>query len=273
MRVSRRTFLKASGTGAALAAAAGASPPLLSRWIGEGGPDRSGRAPSAAREEKWVPSVCLQCPAGCGILVRVVNGRAVKIEGNPLHPINEGRICPKGQIGLQVLYDPDRIKGPLRRAGQKGSGQWERVSWEEASAQVAAKLKEIRDRGEPHKVVFLSGRNRGQMGGFIGRFLQAYGSPNDVGHSSICEDGSPQAHYLTQGWKAYAGYDWVNTNYVISFGGAFLEAWRPTTLLLRSYGHMRRGRPNRFKLVYVDTRYSVTAAKADEWVPIRPGTD
>jgi anaerobic selenocysteine-containing dehydrogenase len=269
MKVSRRTFLKAGGAAGATVAIAGVTPPLLSPLFEE----RGGELPIAPLKEKWVPSVCLQCPAGCGILVRVVDGRAVKIEGNPLHPINEGRLCPKGQIGLQILYDPDRIKGPLRRAGERGSGQWQPISWDEAIAEVAGRLREIRDRGEPHTLVFMSGRNRGQMGPFIGRFLEAYGSPNNVGHSSICEDGSPQAHYLTQGFKQYAGYDWVNTNYVISFGGSFLEAWRPTTLLLRSYGHMRRGRPVRFKLVHVDSRYSVTATKADEWLPIRPGTD
>lgn len=268
MTISRRTFLKASGAAGAAIAVAGAAPPLLEPLIRR----ETGEA-AGVLEEKWVPSVCLQCPAGCGIRVRVVNGRAVKIEGNPLHPINEGRLCPKGQSGLQFLYDPDRIKTPLRRVGERGSGQWEPISWEEGIREVAGRLKEIRDRGEPHTLVFMSGRNRGQMGGFIDRFLAAYGSPNSVGHSSICEDGSPMAHYLTQGFKAYAGYDWVNTNYVISFGGSFLEAWRPTTLLLRSYGHMRRGRPNRFKLVQVDTRYSVTAAKADEWIAVRPGTD
>jgi len=269
MTISRRTFLKASGATGATVALASVTPPLLAPLFEDGQTE----ATAQVLEEKWVPSVCLQCPAGCGIRVRVVNGRAVKIDGNPLHPINEGRLCPKGQAGLQFLYDPDRIKTPLRRAGERGSGQWEPITWEAAIAEVAAKLKEIRDRGEAHTLVFMSGRNRGQMGGFIDRFMAAYGSPNHAGHSSICEDGSPQAHYLTQGFKAYAGYDWVNTNYVVSFGGSFLEAWRPTTLLLRSYGHMRRGRPNRFKLVHVDTRYSVTAAKADEWIAIRPGTD
>lgn len=269
MTISRRTFLKVSGAAGATIALASATPPLLAPLLQGAEADTA----SQTSEERWVPSVCLQCPAGCGIRVRVVNGRAVKIEGNPLHPINEGRLCPKGQSGLQFLYDPDRIKTPLRRAGERGSGRWKPISWDEAIAEVAGKLKEIRDRGEPHTLVFMSGRNRGQMGGLIDRFMKAYGSPNHVGHSSICEEGSPMAHYLTQGFKAYAGYDWVNTNYVISFGGSFLEAWRPTTLLLRSYGHMRRGRPNRFKLVHVDTRYSVTAAKADESIAVRPGTD
>lgn len=266
VKITRRTLLKASAvTGAAAVASHFLSRPLFRAL------DRSEAA--EAQGEKWVASVCLQCPAGCGILVKTVNGRAVKIEGNPLHPINKGKLCPKGQSGLQFLYDPDRIKGPLKRVGPRGSGHWEPISWEQAISEVAEKLRQLRETYGPHTLVFMSGRNRGQMGGFIARFLQAFGSPNDVGHSSICEDGSSLAHYLTQGFKAYAGYDWFNTNYVLCFGGGFIEAWRPTTLLLRAFGHMRRGRPIRAKIVQVDTRFSISAAKADEWISIKPGTD
>ncbi|MBI3001870.1 MAG: molybdopterin-dependent oxidoreductase [Deltaproteobacteria bacterium] len=265
MRVSRRAFLKASAVSSAGAALASQLPGLTN--------SQPRNSSTAGTEEKWVPSVCLQCPAGCGVMVRVVNGRAVKIEGNPEHPINLGRLCPKGHIGLQILYDPDRIKGPMRRIGKRGEGKWEKISWDEAIGIVAKRLGNLRQKGTPERLVFMSGRNRGQMGSLIGRFLSAYGSPNDVGHSSICADGSPQAHYLTQGFKSYAGYDWDNTNYLLCFGAGFVEAWRPTTRLLRAFGHMRRERPIRAKIVQVETRFSITAAKADEWIPINPGTD
>ncbi|HKZ51593.1 MAG TPA: molybdopterin-dependent oxidoreductase, partial [Dehalococcoidia bacterium] len=271
MKVSRRSFLKASGATAALGALSVGPPALLERVAK---PPGNGGAPSLqTRQEQRVPNVCLQCPAGSGILVRVVDGRAIKIEGNPEHPINRGKLCPKGQIGLQILYDADRIKGPMRRVGERGEGKWERISWDEAIGEVARRLKALRDQGKAHTLVFMSGRNRGQSGGLIDRFVAAYGSPNHVGHSSICADGTPQAHLLTQGFKDYAGYDWENTNYLLCFGGGFIEAWRPTTTLLRMYGHIRRGRPVRGKIVQVDTRFSVTAAKADEWLPIKPGTD
>jgi len=257
----------------------------------------------AGSSEEWLASVCLQCPAGCGILVRVVDGRALKIEGNPKHPINLGRLCPKGQIGLQILYDPDRIKQPYVReelweAYQASSienylgaefrdrapeefipvpGATPEEQWNTALDIATAVLREIREgtaAGEgPHELLFLSGRNRGQMGGFIDRFCAAYGSPNHIGHSSICADGSPLAHWATQGWKAYSGYDWDNTYYLLCFGGGFIEAWRPTTRLLRAHGTMRQGRPVRGKIVQVDVRFSVTAAKADEWIPIKPGMD
>ncbi|MEE9457759.1 MAG: molybdopterin-dependent oxidoreductase [bacterium] len=226
-------------------------------------------------EEKYFPNVCLQCPGGCGILVRTVNGRAVKIEGNPLYPSNQGGTCPKGQLGLQILYDPDRIKGPMQQMGERGDPNGFRpISWGAAIDVLVTRLREIRANGEPHTLVFMGGRYRGQMHGVFGRFLESFGTPNDVGHSSICEDGSPQAHWLAQGWKSYAAYDWKNSEYVICFGGEFIEAWRPTASLLRAWGQMRRGRMGtRTKFVQVEPRFSVTASKADEWLPVNPGTD
>lgn len=274
MRLDRRTFIKAS---AATAAGAG----LLGGLLGARGPLGSGLRPAGAAgpapEEKRVRSVCRQCPGGCGIEVRVVDGRAVKIEGNPDHPINFGRLCPKGQAGLQVLYDPDRIKTPLRRTNpRKGPDEdpgFVPVSWDEALDAVAARLRQLRDEGKSHTVAIMGGRYRGHSPAVTGAFLSLYGSPNDLGHSSICSDASVIAHYLTDGNKSYQGYDWDHTNYVLCFGGAFLEAFRPTTRLLRAWGHLRRGRPTRAKFVQVDVRPSVTALKADEWVAVKPGTD
>ncbi|GBC69680.1 Polysulfide reductase chain A [archaeon HR01] len=224
-------------------------------------------------EDGWVASTCLQCPAGCGIAVRVAEDRAVKIEGNPLHPINRGSICPKAHYGLHILYDPDRIRTPLIRVGERGSPKFREAGWEEALSLVASRLAELRKAGTPERFVWLDGRVRGNMGDFISRFTNSYGTPNRIGHSSICSDGAVIAHYLTQGVKAYLGYDWQNTNYLLLFGASFLEAWRPTTRLLRSYGHIRAERPVRAKIVVADVRYSTTAVKADEWLKIKPGTD
>ncbi|MBI4362791.1 MAG: molybdopterin-dependent oxidoreductase [Euryarchaeota archaeon] len=271
----RRDFIKVAGAATAGTAAyltLKRYPPVL-RAAAQPPTPNGGSAPKVTT----VPGVCIQCPAGCGILVRTVeeNGvrRAIKIEGNPANPNNLGKICPKGQIGLQILYDPDRIKGPMKRAGKRGEGKWTQISWDQAISEVADHLRKLRERGEPHKLAILSGRLRGQSGGLNGRFLTAYGSPNDVGHSSICADGTPQAHYAAMGFKSYSGFDWDNTKYLISFGGSFVEAWRPTTRLLRAYGTMRRGTPVRAKIVSVDARMGITAAKADEWVSIKPQTD
>lgn len=227
--------------------------------------------------ERFIPSVCHQCPAGCGIVCRVVNGKLVKIEGNKLHPINQGTLCPKGQIGTYILYDPDRITGPLKRTspkkGLREDPQFVQVSWEHALNDIAARMRRLREEGLSHTVGILGGRYRGQSHDVAAKFLTLYGSPNDLGHSSICADASKTAHYALDGNLSYSAYDWDNCNYFLNFGAGLLEAWRPTTRLIRAYGHMRRGRPVRAKIVTFDTRLSVSASKSDEWFPVLPGSD
>jgi anaerobic selenocysteine-containing dehydrogenase len=224
--------------------------------------------------EDHVNSVCLQCPAGCGIRVRRVDGVPIQIRGNPDYPTNRGGLCPKGVAGLQVLYDPDRIKGPLRRVGTRGGGNWRPIEWDGAIRMVAERLDRIRSERGPHTVAFMGGRYQGGMEPLVRQFLRAYGSPNALGNGSVGSDGTKLALEMTQGVSDYPGFDWEHTNYVISFGASWLEAYRPTAYLLRAFSHLRRGRHGiRAKLVHVDTRFSVTSAKADEWIPIRPGTD
>ncbi|MFQ5843509.1 MAG: molybdopterin-dependent oxidoreductase [Planctomycetota bacterium] len=266
--VDRRDFLKAAGgLLAGSAAACGLRPHkrvILQRV-------RGGPLPG---QVDHVRSVCLQCPAGCGIRVRRVDGVPVQIRGNPDFPTNRGGLCPKGAAGLQVLYDPDRVKGPLRRVGSRGAGRWRPISWEEAIRRVTGRLAAVRREEGPHTVAFVGGRYQGGMEPLVRQFLRAYGSPNDLGNGSVGSDGTKLALEMTQGIFDYPGFDWEQTNYVISFGASWLEAYRPTAYLLRAFSYLRRGRPGiRAKLVHVDTRFSVTSAKADEWIPIRPGTD
>lgn len=266
MNFTRRDFLKLAASGGATAALGAA----FAR------PFFSATSQTAPRlyTERWLPTICLMCPGGCGVLVRTVNGRAVKMEGNPLHPVNGGKVCPKANAALQVLYDPDRIAGPMRQLGERGSGDWQPIGWDEAIDLVAERLVSIRSDPGPYSVAFLSGRVRGQMVGLIDRFLAAFGSPNHIRHDSLSVDSERIGNELTFGHRAQLAYDWDNCNYVLSFGRAFLEASRPTVRQLRAFGAMRRDRPNvRAKFVQFDTRFSITAAKADEWIPIRPGTD
>ncbi|MHC4402019.1 MAG: molybdopterin-containing oxidoreductase family protein [Planctomycetota bacterium] len=265
MKISRREFVGSGLAAAAAATCSGCRPTFITRA-------GTGKRPTGPI--KWVNSACLQCPAGCGIRVKTIAGNAIKIEGNPDHPINKGRLCPKGQAGLQVLYDPDRIQGPMRRAGKRGAGNWESISWEEAITDVADRLARIRRDEGPHTVAIMGGRYRGHMRELFRRFARSYGTPNQIDSGSIGSANSPLAHYLTQGVRDYLAYDWENANYVISFGASLTEAFRPTVLVQRMVAHLRRGRPGRRgKIVTVDPRLSVTASKSDEWVPIRPGTD
>lgn len=240
--------------------------------------------------EQWTAGVCRQCGAGCGILVRTmagerettVNGERVrlsvrqakKIEGNPDHPVNRGRLCARGQAALQVLYNPDRVKTPLKRVGPRGSGHFQPASWDEALELVAARLKELREQDEPHTLLFLTGALQGQTATVIERFLRAFGSPNLIRHDVFAPDPVREANRLTMGYDAYAALDLERTNYVLSFGAGFLETYLSPVRYSRGFGHMRQGRPgHRGKVVQIEPRFSLTAANADEWVPAKPGTE
>jgi anaerobic selenocysteine-containing dehydrogenase len=225
-------------------------------------------------EEYWSTGVCLQCPSGCGLRIRTVNGWPVKLEGIKDYPINKGRLCPKGQAGLQVLYDPDRIRYPLKRKGKRGEGNWEKISWNEAIRLVTQRLKALRQEGKPHHLMVLGGRYRGHMMDLMTRFLEAYGSPNHLGNPARGTEGMLKGHFFSMGVRDFLAIHWEETNYVLSFGASLLEASRNSLRNLWGYGFLRRGRPGiRGKLVQVEPRFSVTASKADQWVPIDPGTD
>ncbi len=226
----------------------------------------------AMGEEKWVNSVCGQCPAGCGIHVRVVEGRAVKIEGNPTYPTNRGGLGPKGQSGLQMLYNPDRVKGPMRRAGARGEGKWTPVSWNEAIKEVGKNLRELRQKGTPEGLVVLNGLRRGVNTQLWDRFLAAYGSPNMIDHLSTSEGGKVLAMHYMQGVHELPAYDWEKTRYVLGFGSSLFESWCQTIHLTRASSIMRGTPGKRVKIVQISPRFSMTAAKADEWVPINPAT-
>jgi len=225
-------------------------------------------------EEYWSTGVCLQCPSGCGLRIRSVNHWPVKLEGIKDHPMNKGRLCPKGQSGLQVLYDPDRIRHPLKRKGKRGEGNWEKISWDEAIGLVTQRLKTLRQDGKPHQLMVLGGRYRGHMAELMARFLKAYGSPNHLGNPARGSEGILKGHLFTMGVKDFLAIHWEELNYVLSFGASLLEASRPSLRNLWGYGFLRRGRPGvRGKLVQIEPRFSITASKADQWIPIQPGTD
>jgi anaerobic selenocysteine-containing dehydrogenase len=225
-------------------------------------------------EEYWSTGVCLQCPSGCGLRIRSVMHWPVKLEGIKDYPINKGRLCPKGQSGLQVLYDPDRIRHPLKRKGKRGEGNWEKISWEEGIGLVAQRLKTLRQEGKPHQLMLLGGRYRGHMAELMVRFMEAYGSPNHLGNPARGSEGILKGHLFTMGVKDFLAIHWEEVNYVLSFGASLLEASRPSLRNLWGYGFLRRGRPGiRGKMVQIEPRFSVTASKADQWIPIQPGTD
>jgi anaerobic selenocysteine-containing dehydrogenase len=185
----------------------------------------------------WVPvpevgkfthtrSVCNLCPGGCGIEVRKVDKRAVKIEGRTDYPVNPGGICPLGMGGLQLLYNESiRHTGPMIRVGPRGSGIFKDITWNEAINILAGRIFDLRKKGNPEAVVAVDGnRAESTMAVTIERLLQAIGSPNYVRIPSM-EDTYRMANSLMMGNDCPMAYDLENADYILSFGSGLLDGW------------------------------------------------
>lgn len=267
-KLNRRDFLKIAAAGGGTAAVWSAIQTALNAPVARA----AGSGDLVTSEQDViVPGVCDLCSSGCGALARVADGKVVKLEGSPMHPINMGALCPKGQAAPELLYNPDRLKTPLKR--DRATGQTEAISWDEAAQLVAEKLSAARQAGHPEAVAMLYGDTRGQQRSFFKRFMDAVGSPNLVSKESLNTAAAKLGVWLTQGTYALPVYDLENANYILSFGANLLEAgWNPQrTISGWSYG--RRGRANRNKIVVIDPRQAIQGSKADEWIPIKPGTD
>jgi anaerobic selenocysteine-containing dehydrogenase len=265
MRFTRRQFIQAL-TGAAGAAA------LVNNQITAVDQVADDVQRWAKPEEVVVPTICQQCPGGCGLLARTLDGEVSGLSGNPLHPINRGSVCPKAFGGLQLLYDSSRIKGPLARAGDRG--RFRPIGWDEALAMVTSRLSDLRAKGLSHTVAILGGQYRGYRDTLWSRFAQAYGTPNYIRLRCFSPEKPALAHVLMQGVTTPLAYDLAEAQFILSFGANLLESWMGPVYASQAYARLRRSvdRPRGW-FVYVDPRRSTTAIKADRWIPIVPGTD
>ena len=210
-------------------------------------------------------SACTLCPGGCGISVKKVDERVIKIEGLNGHPVNDGGLCPLGNSGAQLLYGSTRVQTPLKKV----NGRWQKISWEEATTEIASKLKELRANGVAHKVGVVAGSDRGTVAELFNRFLTVYGSPNFLRTPSIW-DSYELALYLTQGTRSMAGFDIENADFILSFGSGLIEGWGSPGYMFRAKAVMRK---NEGRMDQVESRLSKTAAKSDHWISINPGTE
>ena len=216
-------------------------------------------------ETSYVTSTCTLCPGGCGISVRKVDERVVKIEGLKGHPVNDGGVCILGASGTQMLYGHTRVQAPLKKV----DGAWRTITWDQAISEIASTLKELRGKGRPQSVAWVSDTDRGTTAELCRRFLTVYGSPNFIRTPSM-QDAYEMALYLTQGNRAMAGFDVGQATYVLSFGSGLLEGWGSPPYMFRAKGAMQA---KGGRLSQVDARLSKTAAKADHWLPVKPGTE
>lgn len=261
MAISRRSFL-VGAAGAGIGFGLGALShqfPLDSPHVG---PDWS------ANDQSFVASTCLLCPAHCGISVRLIDGRPVRIDGNPLHPVSQGGLCPKGRAGLQLLYHPARLKGPLVRVGPPGSDQFKPIGWDAALDRVASALGAAYQPGGATPVEWMVGDVSGVMGELVAGFCGVLGTTR----VSVDDyrDGSADLLRMCQGIPTPPAFDLAGADFVLSFGAALSEAWWSPLQAARARDAEADDRPPRW--VQIDVRLSRSAAAAHQFVAVRPGT-
>lgn len=267
--LSRRNFLKITSAATAVTGIAAATRKVLMEpYV---------RPPEDALPGKanWYASTCMACPAGCGIIVRVINGRPRKVEGNPIHPVNRGKLCARGQAILQDLYDPDRLQNAVKQAGGRGSRRFEAVGWDGALDELAQSLEAIAD---PERVAFLVGMVPDHLHTLIGRFLDTIGArPPVVYDLHSLMEARINTLDMAERWfgvRRLPFFDIGRTEVVYSFGANFLETWNSPVAQGVAFGQMRQGQlGSRGYVVQFEPRLSSTGTVADEWVPIQPGTE
>jgi molybdopterin-containing oxidoreductase family iron-sulfur binding subunit len=266
--MNRRRFLKVlgvSGAGAATLSACGIGPEPTEKLI-----------PYLVQPEDQIPgtatyyaSTCRECAAGCGIHVRVREGRAVKIEGNPDSPINHGRLCARGQAALQGLYNPDRVTGPMAR---NTAGGFDPIDWDAAIQRLSAEVRRAQGKG----IVVVTGAEASSFGDLVDEWMRQVGGRR-VSYEPFAFEALREGNRLAFGTRAVPGYDFANAKYILSFGADFLDTWLSPVGFQNAFARAHSfdgGRDaSMAKFVFVGPRMSLTGMNADEWVAALPGTE
>ena len=267
--INRRNFLKLGGITAA------GSQSLLSRdasaqsvTLKKGGQDFNYLS---GTELSTVPTACALCASRCAAIAYTDGAYVVKVEGQPESQRTLGKLCAKGQAGHTQAYDPDRILKPMRRTGNRGAGQWEQISWDVALEDLATRLGQLRESGQPEKFMFHHGWISASANALINKvFLPSYGTATIADNSCLGQSARITAHELTWGGRE-DNWDFDNTNYILNFGSNVVEAHTNHVALSRRLSFALTDR--NVKMVTFDVRLSNTAAKSNTWFQLNPGTD
>ncbi|MGH9393194.1 MAG: twin-arginine translocation signal domain-containing protein, partial [Terriglobales bacterium] len=252
----RRDFLKTLGVAAAASTLAACANPERILPLLEPDPRLEAGRP------QFFASVCRECPAGCGLVARVNDGRTTKAEGNPDHPLNRGKLCLRGQTSVQGLYNPDRFAQPrLRDAG----GHLRPVDWGTALGRFEHELEQVAREGRGGDIAWLGQLETGSLDAVIRQWLAAQGAPPPLYYEHFSHDALRQAMQASYGRAVVPAFQLERAKYIVSFGAEFLETWVSNVQFAgdfaaaHSYGHTRT--PARF--LAVGPRLSLTAANAD----------
>jgi anaerobic selenocysteine-containing dehydrogenase len=267
-KLTRRDFLKISGLSvAATAVLTGCGP--AARYVARR-PYVDMPEYSAVGKSTYFATACRECPAGCGLILRTMEGRAIKAEGNPAHPVNRGKICSRGLTAVQGLYNPERIRGPVRRNGE----QLEELTWDEALALIRQAL------SNPAATAFYFGLNHDHLFDLAGELSQKIGAPAAVRFGALgmfeARATLAAASETLFGAPSFPYFDIGASDLVISFGASFMETWVSPVAYSRGYGQLRRSaeaNKKRGYMVSIEPRRSFTGGNADEWLAVRPGSE
>ena len=263
--MNRRDFFKIVTTAGATAATAGcqeAGEKLLPLVV-----PNDQMIPGVA---SWFATVCRECPAGCGVIARNRDGRVVKLEGHPDHPVNHGALCGRGQAALQNLYHPDRFTGPQRREGDSLRS----VGWDDALKSLSDRIGQARSGGKGKGIALVTQLEASSLGGLLDKWTQALGSRPRVTYEPFGHEAQRAANRAVFGRDAVPYHAFEDAEVVVSFGADFLETWISNVGYAKGFTRMhafREGRAGTF--IHVEPRQSLTASNADEWVRNAPGTE
>ncbi|MAU08324.1 MAG: transcriptional initiation protein Tat [Anaerolineaceae bacterium] len=256
---SRRSFLKMGAVTTGALVVGEFLPPAVAQMATEAGMLN-------ASGDGYIPSMCEMCVWRCGLIAKIKGGRVVKLDGNPEHPHSRGHLCVRGQSGLMNTYDPDRVLKPLIRVGKRGEGKFREASWDEALDLTAGHMQRIKDTYGPEAMVFSSTHNLSQVQ--FENLLYAFGSPNYGTQRSLCFNAMIVANQMTYGMEEPERIYDDQLQYVILTGRNLFEA-----ISTSETGDLSDAISRGVKVVYLDPRFTKTAAKASEWLAIKPGTD
>jgi len=262
--VKRRDFLKVLGVGTAATTMLGCTSEKVEKLI-----------PYLVSPDQTVPGVstyyattCRECSAACGVLAETRDGRTIKLEGNPEHPVNRGALCARGQSALQGLYNPDRYRGPKVRR----NGQLENIGWDEALQIFSQRLGDVRSRGGAANAVFINQHESGSFPGFLDAWLAAFGMPAHLGYDASADHAAIAANRQSYG-VAWPRLDFRAARLVVSIGADFLDSWGAMVPQQLDFADARADHENAPRLVYVGPRRSLTGLNADQWIDCRPGSE
>jgi len=262
--VKRREFLKVLGSTGAAATAIGCSQERVEQLI-----------PYLVSPDHTVPgvstnyaSVCRECAAACGIIAEVRDGRAIKLEGNPDHPVNHGALCARGQAALQGLYNPDRYRGPMIRRDTRLAP----ATWDEALALVRQRIDEARAENAARSVRFVSQHENGSFSAFVDQWMSAGGFGAHLAFDPEADLAARAANQAEYG-SAWPALDFGAARLIVSIGADFLDGWGASVAHQLSFADARAKLVDAPRFVYIGARRSLTGLNADEWIACRPGSE